>query len=239
MNRPFKEYTRVRSKIQVKYILNLFKENGIEYKLETDIPIDEIVDDDILTKQIVIKIDIGDFNKANGLLRENAINTITEEDINDHFLNEYSNDELIELLKFQDEWGFSDVLISQKILQKRGLNYTDEDLNKFWHKRLEDIRSSKSLHEYEKALLVFLLIATVIIYLMKSITISRATYMIIIPWATYIFKWSKIDPEGKSFYVYDNNSREFSKLILKISVLILIFFELSPIFIYLYNYLFS
>jgi len=54
-----------------------------------------------------------------------------------HFLFDFSDEELMDVLVEKHEWNEVDVLLSQKILRERGINLSEEELERKRQKRLE------------------------------------------------------------------------------------------------------
>ena len=58
-------------------------------------------------------------------------------------LNEFSDDELLDVIKKPDEWAVEDIVMAQTLLDKRGKHVSDEVVDAYRQKRLEEVRQPK------------------------------------------------------------------------------------------------
>ncbi|MEO6150941.1 MAG: hypothetical protein ABIN95_08785 [Mucilaginibacter sp.] len=88
-------------------------------------------------KDYLIKIKQGDFLRA-----EDSINQSEKEQVDkvakDHYLLDFNNVELIDIIAKEDEWSNFDVLLARKILTERGIDINESALKK---ERLETLRA--------------------------------------------------------------------------------------------------
>jgi len=210
MGKIVQEFTRTKNKSQTKYITDLFNKNDIEYRFGNYKSLDEIIPDHIKINENIIKIPLNDFRKANEILRKDAEKNITNAEVKNHYFNEYKDDDLLEVLKLQDEWSHKDVVISQRILNHRGFKYTKNDLNKFWEDRLRDLQKPKRLKLSEKIVIITLLIIGFVLPIIE---------IIVIIWSRSIYKKTKNDPVGCTFYLYGFKDRKLGENVFYISIL--------------------
>jgi hypothetical protein len=123
-------YKKFNSTDELEDMKNLLDNNKIDY----------IVDDTVLAvdltfsggnafdKEIRLKIKQSDFIHVDKLLDEQTKNANFEMD-KDHYLLEFTDQELLEIIEKPDEWNKPDLIYAQKILNDRGLNITQEKID--------------------------------------------------------------------------------------------------------------
>ena len=88
---------------QAKELASTLKDNGIEYELVDNSPtFDVTFSGNTLQNEVQLKIKQVDFDKANKLLEEEAKNLINQVN-KDHYLFEFTNEELYEIIMKPDE----------------------------------------------------------------------------------------------------------------------------------------
>jgi len=83
-----------------------------------------------------------DFIKANEILEEEARKAVKNIS-KDHYLFEFTNDELYEILFKKDEWSQIDFLLAQHILKERGEEINQNILDQFQKNRLNSLQTTK------------------------------------------------------------------------------------------------
>lgn len=84
-----------------------------------------------------------DRDQAEAVLLNRAMEELDDID-KSHFLFDYTNEELMTILIEKDEWNEVDVLLSQKILQERGVVVQEEELQVLREKRLNELAKPES-----------------------------------------------------------------------------------------------
>jgi len=122
---------------------SLLRSEGVYSEIEdVSPPVDITFSVNPLHNEYRVRIRPGDFEKVNGLLTVEtllSLDNISE----DHFMYDFSDMELIEVLQKPDEWSMEDYIIAQKMLSARGLEFADEDLSKLKEKRIEALKKSR------------------------------------------------------------------------------------------------
>jgi hypothetical protein len=136
--------------------------------------------------EFLLKIQKNDFEKANDILKKQAEQEVLKFS-DDHYLYDFSDEELLEVICKFDEWCKEDFILAQKILKSRGHDINRKKVVALKKKRLKEIRKPEKGDYLEP---VFLL-------------------GFIVDWAHW--KSTKIDPSGKRYYVYDEETRRKGK----------------------------
>ena len=110
-------------------VQRLFLEEGINSKIiDNSSSLDASFIGATYDNKIEVVIANKHFGKAEFILSKNAEEVIREVD-KEHYLFNFSNEELYDILLKPDEWSEFDYLLSKKILKERGKNI-DEEFNR-------------------------------------------------------------------------------------------------------------
>jgi hypothetical protein len=186
-----------------KQFLEILRDNNIEYAVEKHrIHLDKIIIGDDLMPEYHLKINPDDFDKANKAIDSVISSGVTEIEP-DYYLYEFTDDELIEVVRKPDEWNNQDVIIARKILSDRGIVYSDKDMSNIRAERIEELK--KPYQERTATLLDGYLLAIVvgpigIFYSLYKLTAKR------------------ILPDGRKVHVFDAFSRRHFRIMLFLSV---------------------
>ena len=120
-------------------LATFLRESQIEYRIEdTSSGLDGNFGNSELSKDYLIKLKKEDFEKADVLLLQISSNLVETID-RDHYLHEFTDEELKEIIVKKDEWSHLDFLLAQKILEERGQEIIPEEIEKHRKQRLEDL----------------------------------------------------------------------------------------------------
>ena len=166
--------------------------------------------DDSLSKEITFSnnsellIRQSDFEKANTILDERADELLVN--INkEHYLFEFTNDELYDILTKPDAWNSLDYKLAQQILKDRGQEIDEELLKSLKEERIA------GLSKPNKGQALWIIVGYIF-----SFTIS--IFGILIGW--HLWKMKKTLPNGKKVYVYSENDRIHGKWIFFIGIIL-------------------
>jgi hypothetical protein len=211
-------YKKSNSIDELAEIKNLLDNNNIENIIEESSSSVDLTfsGGNIFDKEIRLKIRPSDFEIADKLLEEQAKNAIYEID-QDHYLLEFTDQELLEIIGKPDEWSKTDFISAQKILKSRGVEISQEKIDHLKKERIATL----STPEKGNAGWIALGYITALLGGLLGIFIG---------WHLLSFK--KTLPNGQRVYEYDINSRKHGQIILIIGIVCLaisIFYELIQI----------
>jgi hypothetical protein len=91
-----------------------------------------------MDRQLSVKLKTEDFEKADRISLNNfeKLFVVLNEE---YYLFEFSNDELLEVLRKRDEWSRFDYFLSQKILKDRGEEVSRDVLDELKNERIYDL----------------------------------------------------------------------------------------------------
>jgi hypothetical protein len=123
----------------------------------------------------------------------------------DSFLNEFSDEELKEVIYKKDEWQEEDIERADLILQQRGIRYSEADKSRLWQERLEEMRRPQRGS---------------IGWIIFGFVISLLGGLIGIVMGLAFGTLKKRDPEGRKFYVYDARTRNLGLLMVVAGIIV-------------------
>jgi hypothetical protein len=160
---------------------------------------------DELAKDYAVKINADDFITVNGILKaeeKERINTVNS----DHYLYDFTDVELMDLISKPDEWSPFDCQLATKILNERGVDVNDEKLAELNEKRLEELKKPESTQTWITFGYLFALLGGVL--------------GVFIGW--HLANYKKTLPNGEVIYGYTQPDRAHGKRIFYLSIIILI-----------------
>lgn len=211
----FTTYEKYFNPDQAQPVITILKENTIPYEFAS---IKQVVDQVIAgggpAYLYEVKIPANQFNKANRLLRENIQVNLDEVDP-DYYLFKFEDFELVEILRLPDEWGRLDYAIARKILESRGITYTNDELEALWKNRIETLaKPEKDGQSW--------------VYAGYFLSALGGFFGVLI--GLVLIQSTKTLPDGRKVHTYDEDTRKQGKTILVISLIvfaIFLFFGLS------------
>jgi hypothetical protein len=142
-----------RNEEDMKFFTDVFDDCGIDYTIEnpradsSDVLSSAYgvqVAEDAMQYKFMLMVAEDDFERSQSELRSHIAdyfgNAGSEENT---LLNEFSDDELLDVIKKPDEWAVEDIVMAQTLLDKRGKHVSDEVVDAYRQKRLEEVRQPK------------------------------------------------------------------------------------------------
>jgi hypothetical protein len=184
----------------------ILKENSIIYVEGDSTSIDANFIGNAANAEFRIKIKASDFEKVDELL-EAVIKKELEQVDPDHYLFQFSDEELFEVLRAEDEWSQYDYLLAQKILEERGKEINPAVVQLLQKQRIAQL----SKPEESKEMLVFTGYVFAMLGGLLGILIGLSLC------------WHKKTlPNGESLFVYKKSDREHGSKIAIIGVMMLL-----------------
>lgn len=194
------------NKEQAVELKKLLEENEIESVISDNIPpVDVTFSGSTIRHEYEVQILQEHFIKAEDILEQNAEDIINQIE-NDHYLFEFSDEELYEILLKQDEWSEFDYTLSKKILIQRGKSIDDDLLSSLKNERLKQLAKPGENQKYW-------IIAGYIFSFLGGFLGAIIGYGL---WTS-----KKTLPNGQKVYSYSENDRKHGKYIFYIGLIIL------------------
>lgn len=147
--------------------------------------------------------------------------SINKYNIEDHPLQKYSDEDLMEVLEKQDEWSSEEILVAKRLLGKRGKIITDKDLLDFRKQRIDELK--KPIKGKKMNIIAgFLVPALAIAFIGKIGIISLILYLLSYGIGlNYLLDYKKL-PNGEKVKSYDQQTRKTGLYIILWTVLLTI-----------------
>ena len=207
MTTNFVTFQRFNDRAAALALAETFRENGIECGLE-DVSenFDVSFANNEINKDFRIKLKPADFERADTLLLHLAEKDLENIDPG-YYIFDFSNEELKEIVKKQDEWSSLDFLLAKKILKERGVEINVDQIRTLKEKRLEALAEPE---ESPKVLIVVGYILAVVGGLIAIII------------GAYLRTHKRTLPSGERVFGYAASDRAHGERILIIGILALI-----------------
>lgn len=198
-------------------LASFLREKEIEYRIEdSSSGLDGNFGNTEFTKDCLIKLQQKDFEKADELLLQLSSRLIETVD-STHYLFDFTNEELKEIIVKKDEWNHFDYLLAQRILSERGEEINPAQIEIHRKQRIEDLSKPE-----EKQ--------TTWILLGYFFALLGGFLGIFIGW--YLKTHQKTLPNGERVFNYSESDRRNGRRILVIGILSLTFWILVKILYY-------
>lgn len=117
----FLNYRQFSEKERADALAEILKENNIAFEIVSDRQsLDSLYGDKLFKNEYFVKIQKEDFERADVLLLNLAKGLLIDVE-KDHYLFQFTNEELHEITDKPDEWSEFDFLLAMKILSDRGI----------------------------------------------------------------------------------------------------------------------
>jgi hypothetical protein len=202
----FKIFKRFNDNEQAIELAEEFRKNGIECQLINDSPAVDITftGNSTFQKETQLLIRQSDFEKANKIQEDQADEILLN--INkDHYLFEFTNEELHEILEKPDEWNPIDYKLAQKLLKERGQEVNENLLKSLKQERINE------LSKPEKGQGSWIIIGYIF-------SLLGGFLGILIGW--FLWTLMKTLPTGEKIYLYSENDRKHGKRIFIIGMIV-------------------
>jgi len=203
----FETFKKFNNPEEASVLIDLLKKNSIDYELSTAKLTDDVIfAGNTLIEEVEINIKPEDFEKAEKLLED--IEEIDAESLDkDYYLFEFSDDELLDLLKNPDEWSLNDYHWAREILKQRGEEVDQGTIDQWKHARLENLSQTETVTVRYKILAYFFCLTGGFI----GIFMGR-----------HLSSYMKLLPNGQKVYAFTDKDRKLGYRISLIGIVCLL-----------------
>ena len=135
----FRTYKTFYEKERVDALAQILSDNGIEFELIQDREsLDSLYGDKLFNQQFFVKLKKDDFKKADSLLFDESEKELDNVD-KDHYLYNFTDEELFDIISKPDEWNEFDYQLSQRILKDRGKVINSDTIDLLKRQRLNEL----------------------------------------------------------------------------------------------------
>jgi hypothetical protein len=202
MMSDFITYQKFWSMDEAMELIHLLKENDIEFEV-----VDNSISVDVTfvpnrDREKEVKLRKEDFAKVDELLEKVAESNLENVD-KDHYLFQFSQAELLEIIQKPDEWSKDDFLLAKHILTTQGITITSDQVKELKEQRLEKLAEPES----GNALWTFI---------GYVLALSGGILGILIGW--HLMNFKKVLPNGERVYVYTKTARKHGRIIVVLGI---------------------
>jgi hypothetical protein len=192
-------YSKFHSKEEAEAFTDRLLQAGIYHELEVERDVlDKVYTGASLDPMIAVKVPVSDFNRVNTLV-ENDVELNLEHIDPAYYLFQFTNDELVDVVKEPEEWNAFDRALAKKILEDRNVD-PGSILVKELPVHYEPVRISIPLLIMEYLVAIF--------FAFSGIVIGFATLF-----ATKTLR------DGSQVMIYDQQTRNHAKVLVVIGML--------------------
>ncbi len=210
----FTLYQRFPDRERASELISVLKQQKIDFKLiDNRPPLDLTFSNNTLQNEVQILVKQADFEKLNAVLNEQAAKLIDQVD-SSHYLYDFSNEELYDILLKHDEWSALDFQIAQKLLLERGQPINSALIESLTKKRLEDLAQPEQGQQ---------------VWIVSGYIFALLGGLIGTTIGWYLWRFKKTLPNGQKVHGYSTSDRTHG-------LIIFIFGILSTLFWFIHNY---
>ncbi|MEM6725073.1 MAG: hypothetical protein AAF598_13630, partial [Bacteroidota bacterium] len=199
---------------EAEHYINLLDEANIPYKVEgTGVLIDTAIVGNTLLPKVILKLKRHDFKNANRLFA-NPFKDKTYADFKGNYLDQFTDEELKEILLNPDEWSVENVEVARIILRGRGIHLADEKIEAYRTEKFETLRTGKAADPTWMTIYFCCILGG--IFTSPFVTLAGLGMVYF-----YGFGQSN-DPDGQPYYHFDQKTRKIGRLLFYVGLPILI-----------------
>jgi len=200
----FVTYKKYRTEEEAYALVDLLELNAISYEIEDISPAFDITfsGGTDLQDKVAIKLKSNDFINVDKLLEKSVAENIELID-KDHYLFDFSNIELFDVLENYNEWCKTDYVLAQKLLNDRGVDISEEKVQKFKNSKNTQLRKE------EKGQIGWIIFGFICSLLGGLLGIFIGYYY---------SSFKRTIPTGERIYVFDINTRKLGLIMFLIGL---------------------
>ena len=184
-------------------LINTLKERGIVAVLTDTSPSLDANFISSTQREFCVKVKQSQYQVTNDWLDQKAKENLTSIP-SEHYLHDFTDAELMEVIERSDEWSREDFLLSKQILNDRGTHIDEEQIERIKLKRYQELTQT----ERGEPLWLVIGFVSAILGGLPAIFIGLSYW-----------KLQKNDPNGQKFYGYDEWTRNLGKWMFWIGIL--------------------
>ena len=170
---------------------------------------DSILVGESMSQDFELQIAGEDFERANKLLQD-----VMQKDVDidifgeDYYLFSFSEDELVDIVKKPDEWGNQDIVVAKQLLRKKGIEFSEQELQQIKQDRLLELSKPEKFGGYR----IPAGYIGALLFGFAGILIGYS-----------LWKSKKILPNGKKVHTYTESTRSHGEFIFYLSTALFIY----------------
>jgi hypothetical protein len=203
----FSIFKKFHEREQAEALGQMLNDNQIDFEIsQHKESLDSLYGDKPFNQQFFVKVKQTDFSKANSVLSESVAKELETID-KGHYLYEFTDQELFDVLSKPDEWSELDFQLAQKILRERGKEINNTTIELLKKQRINELaKPEESPKAWIYAGYLFSLMGGLLgIFMGLALITAKKTL-----------------PNGQKTYAYSDDHRKHGKWILAIGLAMLL-----------------
>jgi hypothetical protein len=192
--------------------VQLLKINGIKHQVKKQTT---LVDSAIIGSPMVpaywVEIPRSDFRQVNTILEKEA-ELLTPGDLSSHYLNELTNEELLDIVNKSESWSPDAFIVAKSLLKQRGVQLSETILQTQRIQRIQEMRQPKEINSGWLLFYFILAIASGAMLFIWGIVACAGM-------GFYYRTWEETDPNGNKFTVFGPKTRKSGEWIVGLLIL--------------------
>lgn len=216
----FEVYRTFYTESDAKHLISVLQSSNIPHQIERPKPLmDAVMGGDPHSPKIFVRVRKEDFKRLNQMVEEDMLQLMTqfEGELDDHFLQEYTDEELMEVLRKPESWSMDVVVVARQLLKKRGLEVSTEAMQRMRAERLEIARQPQKINK-QWLIALYLLAPLGALLLFLTLAGYLAVLCISVGMGFYYWTSTTIDADGERFYTFDEAAQQHGKRIVWLSI---------------------
>jgi hypothetical protein len=185
-----------------KELTDLLDNNDILYQVEDSSPQSLLMPTSNQEPEIRVKLIQKDFERVNALLEVIAVSNL-ENIRKDHYLLEFSVEELMEILAKPDEWNKNDFVLAQKLLKDQGKEISPERIVELQKERIATLAKPEADQSG---------------WIILGYVMAIAGSLLGIWMGWYLSTFAKTLPDGRRVFAYSTSDRKHGNRIFLLGI---------------------
>lgn len=137
MEEPFLTFRKFNDPAMASEMAGKLKEHGIPVEIEDSGKLfDPSFANNYIERDIRLKLRARDFSAADTIMQTYYLQQVDQVG-DDHYLFQFSDTELLEIVRNPDEWGYLDYVLAGKILKEHGISIPPKELKRFRQEKMK------------------------------------------------------------------------------------------------------
>lgn len=216
----FEVYREFYSERDAAPLIDALKNSNIPYEVEVPpLIMDTVMGGDPHTPRIFVKVRRQDFTQIEQLTEAHMLAHLEKSapPLEDHFLYNFSNDELLDVLRKPDSWSVDAVVIARHLLQQRGVQISPEEIQ---HMRTEHQQTLRQPQAGSRQWIIALYLLAVLnaAFLLPILIAYLGVLCTCIGMGYYYWRGTALDSNGERYLLFDAATQQHGRQIVYLTI---------------------
>ena len=204
MTEEFITYRKFTDAESAEEVCEQLREHSIEYKLlDSSHSYLKVIGYSQIDPGVIVNIKPRDFKKADRILDQYYMNLVENVD-KSHYIFEFSDDELKDIVKNPYDWGSLDLHLAKKLLKDKGIELSETYVEERKSEKLKELSKSKEASFYK------IILGYIFSFILPAVGLIIGLLIV---------NTKNVLPNGHRLPAYSNSSRTHGQVMIVISVI--------------------